>query len=187
MPDSSRRKQIEDTLTALLRTMQKSVLADPRLKKMVEQLRRSYHEDKEDFLITLGLATPPAPPVPRQPLPSSRIPRLLLILNRLPAGRRAWVPSLPPRAGGGSDQALWKNEIENLETQIQQAKEILVHMKSEEQAVARRQGIYANPTERLMAERLLREMPSLISQWSQRKRLLEEYLAELNSPGGKKA
>ncbi|MFB3785527.1 MAG: hypothetical protein ACE15F_04070 [bacterium] len=186
MPDPSRRKQIEDTLTALLRTMQKSLLADPRLKKMVEQLRKSYHEDKDDFLLTLGLAEPPSPPVPRRTLPSSRIPRLLLLLNRLPLRQKPIGSSLPPQTGAGSDQAFWKKEIENLEKQIQQAKEILIHMKSEEKAVARRQGIYANPTERLKAERLLREMPSLITQWSQRKALLEQYLAELNHPGGNK-
>lgn len=178
MPDTTRRKQIEKKLTGLLRVMQKNVLADPRLKKMVEILRKSYYEDKQEFLRALGVAAPPPASVSSPSLPSSRIPRLLLLLNMLSSKRRVPISSPNFRKGSRSERDFCKKEIEFLERQIQQAQEILAHMKSEATAVARRQGIYANPVERLKAERLLREIPSLIHQWSTRKSLLEQYLAE---------
>ena len=82
MADSQQRKTIEEALQATIQNAQASVQSDPKMQAMVDQLRSLYREDREDFMFALGAAPPPPSSSPkRPPVPPSRIPQLLFLLN----------------------------------------------------------------------------------------------------------
>lgn len=101
MTDSSHRKNIESILQSSICKAQSSVESNPEIKKMVEQLRNLYADDREDFLFSVGAAPPPPKFQKRlQTPPPSRIPQLLYILNAVTSkGPVTLPPSFRNRQG----------------------------------------------------------------------------------------
>ncbi len=100
MADSFRRKNIEDILQSTIQKAQENIQSDPSLKKMVDRLRDLYQEDREDFLFALGAAPPPTGKKKRPPVPPSRIPQLLFLLNAITSrGTVSLPPSFRNRVG----------------------------------------------------------------------------------------
>lgn len=112
MDDSSRRKNIEKILQSTIRQAQASVQSDPQLKKMVEQLRNLYQEDREDFLFALGAAPPPSASKKPIKVPPSRIPQLLYILNAVTSRGAISVPPPFRKQPGGLPASLQNATLE---------------------------------------------------------------------------
>ena len=82
MADPFRRKSLEFRLSALLRTAEETTFKDPKVRAMVDQLRRAYEDDQDGVMFMLGMSqnAPKAAPVS---LPHSKIPQLLMVLDAL--------------------------------------------------------------------------------------------------------
>lgn len=218
MADSSRRKTIEDILQSTIRKAQEDIQSDPSLQEMVDRLRTLYQEDREDFLFALGAAPPSAKKKKHPPVPPSRIPQLLFLLNAITSrgsislppsfrNRTSILPaslkntqldvvstpsnssvsqSVPISPARRPSQIQELQEIEKLDAQIEETQKQFVQIKKEESAILERKGKYAIAVERLKAERLLRELPSRISQLIHKKKLLEERIQSITPKSDKK-
>jgi len=212
MSSGDSRSQLEARLKAFLSKAETIALSDPKLKNMVEQLRNIYLTDRQGFMFAMGLSGPePATKKPKvRPLPPpSRIPQLIMMMDALASGKMNLEPSsainppsllapFPPSVkkpavndalpSKAEKIPLTKVEIqqqlEDTEIELSQATDDFWKLKKEEKNIRTRKGKYTAAVERLKAERLLRELPGVITQLSERKISLIETFKETENAGG---
>ncbi len=200
MNQENSRKELEQKLKREIRYAEETAFRDPKLKDMVESLRKLYLNNKHDFLATLGIASTPAPqptsrkrPVP----PPSRIPQLLMILDSVtkkpqnltqnpqntpsllnPVPLDVMTESMPSDNYRANQFQLSaeerQKELEKIQNKIDSTKALFWKIKQDEKAIRSRKGKYSIATERLKAERLLRELPGKITQLIKYKMEIEE-------------
>ncbi|MFH1740869.1 MAG: hypothetical protein ABIH23_17820 [bacterium] len=194
--DPQSRKMAEALLNLHIRKAEKETLRDPKIREMVERLRKMYHEDQEGIFTAFAITAQSDGQTsrPRGTPPPSKIPDLLLVLSELAersaegeapktpkplepllererillerASQQAY-PQQTPRVQEDERQRELKRIIE-------QAKKDLALLKKKEHLVKARKGNYGITAERLKAERLLRELPAEISQMEHTLRLLRD-------------
>ncbi len=189
------RNHKENVLKDLLKKAEKNYMKDPKIKKMVKQLRNLYMNDKDDFLFALGMAPPPAQKTTKKKPtpPPSRIPQLLMILDAVakspstfssmmdrsdntppsllapfpPADKKEYtIPEPPPFKPSEGDI---RAQVKEVDKEMNESKDLFWSIKKEEKQLRARQGKYAVSVERLRAERLLRELPGKITQLAKKK------------------
>ncbi len=129
--------------------------------------------------VTSGESVSLPPSFKNQPggMPSPLVNSTLQI-EKLPGGNTANRRNRPVSPARRQSRMKELEEIETIDAAIQEAEDILIMIKKDEEAIKQKTGKYAIAVERLKAERILREIPGSIERLIYQKRLLEEQIKE---------
>lgn len=212
-----KRRLKEEELTCQLKTAEKTMFANPSVRRMIAEIRDMWREDDSLYIAfgaTAASETRYQPPkrIPRSiaektGLPASRIPQLLELLSQLqePMNRPQALQRLkqlgpnpllarhPLRVEAQQQAALELNKsaaqpatslpldmpvdpaaIEKAEREVAALKIKRKLLEGDREAILARRGEYALPSNRLRAERLLRELPGEIDHLEHRIRMMRE-------------